>query len=181
MLDRRQTETKQADLQHSYVRASANHGSRPSRGIEGRWTSCTSISMPQTKLLLRLRLRLDLQVRIQVQSLASGDVNFLIKLRASRCAQFYVVTARPQMHGFQLPHCARVSAIDIHLCVFDAGVELQCACRRSVTVISVRNTVPSKGRILPTRMLAPQRRDLRGPQEAPSSRRPLCIPSMPSS
>src|SRR5580693_2629224 len=99
--------------------------------------------MPQTKLLLRLRLRLDPEVRIQVQGLASGDIHFLIELRASRCPQFYVVAARSQIHGFQLPDCARVSTIDIHLCGFNAGVELQGASRRSVTVISVRIRIGS--------------------------------------
>jgi hypothetical protein len=56
-------------------------------------------ALERTKLRLRLRSRLDAQVRVQVQGLASSDVHFLIKLRASRCAHLYVVAARPEMHG----------------------------------------------------------------------------------
>jgi hypothetical protein len=112
--------------------------------------------MPQTELLLRLRLRLDPEVRIQVQGLASGDVHFLIKLRVTRCAYFYVVTARPQIHGFQFPDCARVSAIDVYFSVFNAGIELQCAGSQERNRNNRTDTdrVSSKGRILPIQMPA---------------------------
>jgi hypothetical protein len=34
-------------------------------------------------------------------------------------AHLYVVAARPEMHGFQFSNRAGVSAIDVHLCVFN--------------------------------------------------------------
>jgi len=55
-----------------------------------------------------------------------------VPARAPRCH-----SAGPQIHGLQFSDCAGVSAIDVYLGVFDAGVELYCARSRNVIVIAV--------------------------------------------
>src|SRR5882724_5403376 len=91
----------------------------------------------RTKLRLRLRLCLDAQLRVQVQGLAGSNVHFPIKLRASRCADLDVVAARPEIHGFQFSDRAGVCAIDVHLGIFNFGIELQCSTRGTIPVITV--------------------------------------------
>src|SRR5579864_9551571 len=106
--------------------------------------------MESEEHLRRLWLCPNSQFRVQMQSLASSDVHLLIELCASRRAHFDVITARLEIHGFQFSDRAGVSAVDVYLSVFHAGIELQRASRRCVTVIAVSVWIRSPIRAVPS-------------------------------